>query len=125
LLNANFYPQLLTYQGGNELAKTIKGKVDPVNVYFWKDNYSSSFNFYTATERKQYDDSLLVRGKEPIWLLFDIRDLSSIREAGYIIGFSYGARDYEVTKLDFKFVNPSTRDQTVTRMVLAEIIGKE
>jgi 4-amino-4-deoxy-L-arabinose transferase-like glycosyltransferase len=125
LLNANFYPQLLTYQGGNELAKTIKGKVDPVNVYFWKDNYSSSFNFYTATERKQYDDSLLVKGKEPIWLLFDVRDLSSIREAGYEIGFSYSTRDYEITKLDFRFVNPSTRDQSVTRIVLAEIIGKE
>src|SRR4030095_12104875 len=54
LLNTNFYPQLLKYQGGNELAKKIKGNVDLVNVYFWKDNYSSSFNFYTATERKQF-----------------------------------------------------------------------
>ena len=28
LLNANFYPQLLKYQGGNELAFATKGKVD-------------------------------------------------------------------------------------------------
>ena len=125
LLNANFYPQLLTYQGGNELAKNTKGKVDPVNVYFWKDNYSSSFNFYTATERKEYDDSLLVKGKEPIWLLFDARDLSSIKQAGYKIGFNYSSRDYEITKLDFKFVNPPTRDKRLTQMVVAEITGKE
>jgi hypothetical protein len=125
LLNANFYPQLLTYQGGNELAKTIKGKVDPVNVYFWKDNYSSSFNFYTVTERAQYDDSLLKKGKEPIWLLFDIRDLPSIRQAGYNIGFNYSARDYEITKLNFRFINPSTRDKTITQIVVAEITGKQ
>jgi hypothetical protein len=63
LLNTNFYPQLLRYQGGKELAKKIKGNVDPVNVYFWKNNYSSSFNFYTATERKQFDDSIFLKGK--------------------------------------------------------------
>ena len=125
LLNANFYPQLLTYQGGNEIAKTIKGKVDPTNVYFWNDNYSSSFNFYTATERKQFDDSLIEKGKEPIWLLFDIRDVSNIRQAGYKIGFNYSARDYEITKLNLKFVNPSKREQNITHMVIAEIIGKE
>ena len=125
LLNSNFYPQLLTYQGGNELAKTIKGKVDPVNVYFWKDNYSSSFNFYTATERKQFTDSLLEKGKEPIWLLFDIRDLPDIRHAGYKIGFNYSSRDYEITKLNFKFLNPSTRNKSATQMVVAEITGKE
>jgi 4-amino-4-deoxy-L-arabinose transferase-like glycosyltransferase len=125
LLNTNFYPQLLTYQGGNELAKTIKGKVDAVNVYFWKENYSSSFNFCTATERKQYDDSLMVKGKEPIWLLFDIRDLSSIKQAGYKIGFNYSSRDYEITRLDFKFMNPSTRDKSLTQMMVAEITGKQ
>jgi 4-amino-4-deoxy-L-arabinose transferase-like glycosyltransferase len=125
LLNANFYPNLLTYQGGNQLAKTVRGRVDPVNVYFWKENYSSSFNFYTATERKQYDDSLLEKGKEPIWLLFDIRDLPNIRKAGYEIGFNYSAHDYEITKLNFKFLNPSTRDSTLTQMVIAEITGKE
>jgi 4-amino-4-deoxy-L-arabinose transferase-like glycosyltransferase len=125
LLNANFYPQLLTYQGGNQLAKTIKGKVDPVNVYFWRENYSSSFNFYTATERKEFNDSLLQKGKEPIWLLFDIRDLPGIKQAGYKIGFNYSSRDFEITKLDFKFVNPSSRDKTLTQMVIAEVTGKE
>jgi len=125
LLNTNFYPQLLTYQGGNGLAKTIKGKVDAVNVYFWKDNYSSSFNFYTATERKQYDDSLMVKGKEPIWLLFDIRDLPGIKQAGYKMGFNYSSRDYEITRLDFKFLDPLTRDKTLTQMVVAEITGKQ
>ena len=124
LLNANFYPQLLKYQAGNELAKKIKGNVDPANVYFWKDNYSSSFNFYTATERKQFDDSLLIRGKKPIWLLFDVRNLQDIKKAGYEIGLTYTAVDYGVSQLNVKFLNPGTREKELSELVIGEISRK-
>jgi 4-amino-4-deoxy-L-arabinose transferase-like glycosyltransferase len=121
LLNANFYSRLLKYQAGNELAKKIKGNVDPVNVYFWKDNYSSSFNFYTATERKQFDDSVFIKGKKPIWLLFDSRNMNEIKQAGYKIGAVYSAPDYEITKLNLKFINPATRKKFLTELVIGEI----
>jgi 4-amino-4-deoxy-L-arabinose transferase-like glycosyltransferase len=124
LLNANFYPQLLTYQGGNELAKKIKGNVDAHNVYFWRNNYSSSFNFCTVTERKQFDDSLYSRGKRPIWLLFDKHNLDSITQAGYKIGLTYSVPDFEITKLNLKFVNPSKRSNQLTEMVVGEITGR-
>jgi 4-amino-4-deoxy-L-arabinose transferase-like glycosyltransferase len=125
LLNTNFYPQLLKYQGGNELAKKIKGNVDPVNVYFWRDNYSSSFNFYTATERKQFDDSIFLKGKKPIWLLFDQKDSADIRRSGYKIGLIYSVPDFGITRLDAKFVNPATRNTELHEMMLGEITGKE
>jgi len=125
LLNTNFYPQLLKYQGGNELAKKIKGNVDPANIYFWKDNYSSSFNFYTATERKQFDDSIFIKGKKPIWLLFDGNNLDEIKQAGYKIGLTYSHPDFEITKLDLKFVNPSTRKIELKEMIIGEITGKQ
>ena len=63
LLNTNFYPQLLKYQGGNELAKKIRGNVDPVNVYFWKNNYSSSFNFYTQLSESNLRIPFFLKGK--------------------------------------------------------------
>jgi hypothetical protein len=125
LLNANFYPQLLKYQGGNELAKKIKGNVDPVNVYFWKDNYSSSFNFYTATERRPFDDSIFLKGKNPIWLLFDRKDSMDIRQSGYNIGLTYSVPDFGITRLDVKFINPATRKIELHEMMLGEITGKE
>jgi 4-amino-4-deoxy-L-arabinose transferase-like glycosyltransferase len=125
LLNGNFYPQLLKYQAGNELAKKIKGNVDAANVYFWKDNYSSSFNFYTATERKQFDDSIFVRGKKPIWLLYDSRNLDEIKQSGYKIGMTYRSLDFEITKLDLKFINPATRPTELKEMVIGEITAKE
>lgn len=120
LLNANFYPKLLTYQGGNELALATKGKVDPAEVYFWKEMQSSSFNFYTGTLRQQFADSVLQPGKK-VWLLFDIRSEEEIKQAGYKLGERYSTLDYEITKLDIKFVNPAKRENQCTRMVLAEI----
>ncbi|HMG66177.1 MAG TPA: glycosyltransferase family 39 protein, partial [Chitinophagaceae bacterium] len=107
LLNANFYPQLLKYQGGNQLAREIKGNVDPVNVYFWKENYSSSFNFYTATERKQFNDSVFAKGKKPIWLLFNKQNVDEIKSAGYRIGHTYSVPDFRVSRLNIKFINPA------------------
>lgn len=124
LLNTNFYPQLLQYQGGNQLAKKIKGNVDPQNVYFWRDIYSSSFNFYTATERKQFNDSIYTKGKRPIWLLFDKHNLSDIQQAGYSIGLTYEVPDFEITKLNLKFINPAKREGQLTQMMLGEITGK-
>ena len=124
VLNANFYPQLLKYQAGNGLAKKIKGNVDPANIYFWGDTYSSSFNFYTATERKQFNDSLFDKGKKPLWLLFDKRDSAEISLAGYKIGLTYRAVDFEITKLDVKFMNPATRNKHLTQLAVGEIIER-
>lgn len=120
LLNINFYPQLLKYQGGNELAFKTKGKVDPADVYFWKETQSSSFCFYTKTLRKQLADSVLTPDKK-IWLLYDIKDEEQIKQAGYKFGQRFETLDYEITKIDIKFVNPDKRELQCTKMVLADI----
>jgi len=121
LLNSNFYPQLLKYQGGNELAFASKGKVDPADVYFWNNTYSSSYNFYAASLRKPFDDSVVQQNKKA-WLLFDIRNEEEIKQAGYKLGDRFAALDYEITKLDIKFLNPEKRDNVCTKLVLAEIV---
>jgi 4-amino-4-deoxy-L-arabinose transferase-like glycosyltransferase len=123
LLNTNFYPQLLQYQGGNELAFATKGKLNPHNVYFWKETYSSSFTFYTGTLRQPFIDSTYQPGKKT-WLLFDIRNEEEIKQAGYGLGERFEAIDFEITKLDLKFVNPVTREAHCTKLVLAEITGR-
>ena len=120
LLNSNFYPKLLTYQGGNELAFATKGKLNPADVYFWKGNYSSSFNFYAAALRKPFMDSVLQPDKKT-WLLFEISYEDEIKQAGYKLIPQYSVPDYEITRLDIKFMNPAKREKECTKMVLAEI----
>lgn len=120
LLNSNFYPQLLKYQGGNELAFATKRKLNPADVYFWKNTFSSSFNFYTQTLYKPFADSVLQPGKE-IWLAYDIKDEEEIKQH-YSIGRRFETLDYEITKIDIKFVNPEKRVKQCSKMVLGEII---
>jgi 4-amino-4-deoxy-L-arabinose transferase-like glycosyltransferase len=120
LLNSNFYPQLLTYQGGNMLAAAARKKVNPADTYFWKETYSSSFTFYTASLRKAFTDSVLQKGKK-IWLLYNINSEEEIKQAGYKLTPQYSTPDYEITKLDIKFINPARREMECTKMVLAEV----
>lgn len=123
LLNTNFYPKLLSYQGGNQIAFGIRDRINPQDVYLWKNYYSSSFNFYTRTIRKEFSDSVFQDGKE-IWILADQRNLPEIKNAGYILGKSISARDYEITKLDLKFVNPERRESQLNQMVIVQVLAK-
>lgn len=123
LLNTNFYPQLLSYQAGNKLAVSTKGKVDPARVYFWKETYSSSYHFYTQSFRQTFTDSVL-NIADTAWLAFDIREEKDVTDAGYVLGNRFSTTDFEITRLDGKFINPATREAHCSKMVIAEIRRK-
>lgn len=120
LLNSNFYPALLTYQAGKGIADSTRGKVNPKEVYFWKDTYSSSYHFYSASLHQTFTDSTLKLGEKK-WLAFDKQDEAEIKKHGYILGKHFELPDYEVTKLTLKFLNPEKRASECTQFVLAEI----
>ncbi len=121
LLNTNFYPQLLQYQGGNVLAKQLKKEVDPEAVYFWKANYSASYNFYTSTIRKEWADEVISSpGKK--WLAYYPDYHKEVENSGLLFGKTYRVKDYEITKLDMKFINPSTRTGVCSEMIISEIL---
>ena len=125
LLNSSFYPQLLTYQAGQNLACITKGKVDPADVYVQKNSYrySSSYTFYTASLFKTFDDSLLNIGRK-VWLQTEPDQLEELKKE-YELGLIYSAPHFRVTMLTLKFVNPVTRDEACSRMMLVEITGKK
>ena len=120
LFNSNYFPQLLSYQCGKTLAKEKEKITGDNDVYFWKDNYSSSFNFYRGSMRKQFD-SLSLYNKKSVWLLFNENDREGILRSGYRIVRQVEARDYEITRFSLKFYIPSIRESSLTKMVLAEI----
>ena len=117
LLNANFYPKLLRYQAGNELAFDTKEKIDPSTVYFWPGVYSSSYVFYTATLRREYNDSLLQKSS-PVWIMTDRDHLAELKQP---ILQRYAHDDYEITRMQLPFVNPATRKKELTQMLLVRV----
>ena len=124
LLNSNFYPQLLTYQGGKPLADMTKGIVNPKDVYFWKNTSAPSYSFYSSSLRQDYDDSLIGTGRYT-WLLYQKSQQAKIDSAGFIFGKIFSAADYEITRLKKNFINPATRKETLDEMILAEVKGKK
>lgn len=120
LINSNFYPQLLKYQGGNQLAAAIKGKTDPAHIYFWKNSNSASFDFYTGTLRKEYKPQELKPG-EKNWLVCYPKDLAEIQQAGLRLKDTVRMKDYEISRLSFRFLDPAERDAICSEIVIAEI----
>jgi 4-amino-4-deoxy-L-arabinose transferase-like glycosyltransferase len=122
LLNTSFYPQLLSYQGGKPLADKTRGIADPKNVYFWKNSFSSSYNFYSASLRQVYDDSLA--GKK-FWLIYQRSQQPEIDSLGLITGKTFSVADYEITRLKKVFIDPATREDVLDKMLMAEVTGKK
>lgn len=121
LLNTNFYPQLLKYQGGNMLAAEIRGKADPHNIYFWKESNSASFDFYTTTIRQEY-----IIGAEKksgkYWIAYYPKDIMPVKQSGLRLGQTITIKDYEITKLDLDFFNPGKREHICSTIMLSEVL---
>lgn len=121
LCNSNFYPQLLTYQAGNELAKIVKERIGGENVYQQPGLRSFSFDFYTQTLAKPLTADKLQAGK-PVWLLTDPPGWEQVRKQ-YRVGQTIRHRDFSVTQLTLPFINPATRRSSLTELMLVEIRG--
>ena len=121
LLNTNFYPQVLNYQGGNRLAAAIKGKADPKNIYFWEGSNSASFDFYTKTLRKNYQGQEDNTG-EKRWLVYYPKDTLAIKEKGIKLTNTIRIKDYEITRMDLAFLNPGKRDSVCSVIMFSEVL---
>ncbi len=119
LLNTNFYPQLLRYQAGNEMARDTKEKVDPKKVYFWPGIYSSSYNFYTAELRKEFTDSVLLLPAS-VWIMTDAERFPEIQKRFSVLE-NYAYNDYEITRMQLPFVNPATRKKELGKLLLVRV----
>jgi hypothetical protein len=120
LFNSNFYPQLLHYQAGNELAKEIKGKIDPANIFFWKDTYCPSFNYYLSSLRQPFSDSVFKKDG-PVYLVFDKKNIPELKAIGYRLGQKFSHVDYGITQLSIKFLNPEQRQEVTSEIIIAEV----
>jgi 4-amino-4-deoxy-L-arabinose transferase-like glycosyltransferase len=120
LLNSNFYPQLLTYQAGNELAFATRNKIDPKNVYIWPGIYNPSYQFYTKELKKDFSDSVL-NGNHPVWVLTDRERLPELKLKDLPIIEQYTHYDYNIGTMSGKFINPNTRKETLDSLFLIRI----
>ncbi len=114
LMNGHFYPELLTYQAGSEIAERVTKELPEVDViHKLGDGHTWAMDFYTgkpliATRL----DRLRADGVQ--WLYVDGRQLREISGSGLEIDTVLRAHQFRITRLQAKFLNPETR-QTVLR----------
>jgi len=120
LLNSNFYPQLLTYQAGNELAVKTRERVDPKTVYVWPLLYNPSFQFYSKELKKDFTDSVLQQN-HPVWVLTDRNSLHELKEKNVPILQQHSHHDYNIGTMTLPFINPATRKQTLDTLFLSRV----
>ena len=116
--NTNFYRHLLSFQGGNTLAFATRNQLDPETVYYWPGIYSSSYDFYTAYQHREFQDSLL-QSNGPVWIL--TTDEAPIRERSIPVLRKIETPDYEITMLKPKFLNPASRERELKKLILLKV----
>jgi 4-amino-4-deoxy-L-arabinose transferase-like glycosyltransferase len=126
LLYYNFFPQLLKYQGGNEMARQMSEKniSIPDEKIVLVDPNAHSFDFYrrychpliTPDEIQQNDSTLTDH-----FFLMNRGERKTLEEKGFRIEPVVIQRDYNVAKVSLKFLNMATREKRLDTLMLAKI----
>jgi len=128
-LNYNFFPQLLKYQAGNEMVKSMTEKniLIPDKQIMLIDPNAHSFDYYrgychpviTLEEiRRNYP------AMKDNYFLLNRSDRDQLQEQGFQVGPVISQKDYNVAKVGLKFLNPATRIKRLDTLMLAKIYRK-
>jgi hypothetical protein len=123
ILNTHFYPYLLTFQAGPSASELIREKKIPIDhIYLYK-NGDPSLSFYsrhvfTSLDEKKVMDSV-TQGKK-IWLYTDKKNFEKLME-NFKPSNIYPIDYFHTTAITARFINPKTRNKTLTKRYLLEL----
>lgn len=122
ILFSFFYPQLLRYEGGLNLAAIAKEKqIDLTNTYFYN-TYNFAFDF-----KNRHLSPILplndIKNKQAdiFWLITDSNGMDSLQQAGIPIAEKYGGEHFRISRLKASFLNPATRQGQLDTLYLLKV----
>ncbi len=121
VLNIHFYPELLKYQAGSEMAKVIAEQEIPVDkVYKLSKKHTWSMDFYN--QKPLIISSIAdIKGKGNIWVYVTNDELNDLHDLGFDWDRQFTEYDFRITRLQAKFLDPSTRKRVLEKMHLIHI----
>lgn len=122
LLSGSFYPSILKYQGGSNLAYDVRDrKIDTAHLHYFY-AHSFAFDFYTKRLNPQASMEDIRDNKLPdAWLFTNHPGLDSLRGAGIVFADSIASDQYRLTRLKKTFLVPSTRAATLEKYYLVRL----
>ncbi len=122
VLNGFFYPQLLHYEGGLNLARLSREKqIDPADVYYYN-TYNFVFDFETRhlAPIRSFEEVINRPGK-PFWLFTDAPGLENLKQGKIPIEEIIESEHFHISRLKPAFLNPATRPKTLDKLYLLKI----
>jgi 4-amino-4-deoxy-L-arabinose transferase-like glycosyltransferase len=120
IMNSFFYPNLLKFQWGNQLANAANAQnLDIKKVATYKIPNSYAFHYYGQHIFPVIKDSSLL--KEGQWLVLDSLPAKQVMADFPNSKILYKGNRFHVTLLTLQFLNPATRAAELTPFVLMEL----
>ncbi|QLG46345.1 ArnT family glycosyltransferase [Costertonia aggregata] len=121
VLNTHFYPSLLAYQGGSTMSEKIKENNIPVDaIYKLSSEHTWALDFYN--KRPVLISSIDgIKNKRDIWLYVSDSELKELQQSGFDWDRQYTVDQFRITRLQAKFLNPSTRKKVLNKKHLVHI----
>jgi len=121
VMNIHFYPSLLKYQAGSEMAKVVKAQNIPTdNIYKLSEKYTWALDFYNQKPVliSSIED---IRGMQDIWVYATDEQLKNLHENGFDWDQQFTKADFRITRLQAKFLDPAKRKKVLNKMHLIHI----
>lgn len=125
LLNTNFYPQLLNYQGGTVASRYVEGKNIRTDNCYSLNETSFALDVNTGINWVDGTPELLEKVLEQqgeLWL-FTNRAGFLFAKDNYIISDSKRIEHFHVTAMTLPFLNPATREQVLEERYILQLSG--
>jgi hypothetical protein len=119
-LNLIFFPSLTRYQAGSEAALWIN-RFDR-NVPVFTTEWSSPYIFYLNRDFRPTDTSLQGITEKKFLLYLSNEQACQLIEAGRKVRILKVMDDYPVTRLNMKFINNASRNKTVRKMDVVQVM---
>ncbi|MDT0606931.1 glycosyltransferase family 39 protein [Croceitalea rosinachiae] len=121
VLNMQFYPSLLKYQGGSSMAQKVKeNDIDVTAIYKFSESHSWALDFYNKQPVKIASLSEL-NDKKDIWVYSDDNGLKEMIASGLDWDKQLTVDQFRITRLQLKFLKPATRAKKLNKMHLVHL----
>lgn len=121
MLNGNFYPKIMEYQGGSNLASLAKQHNIPAGQTVFYNTHSSAFEFETASLSPIVSLPQIKSKPGNVYVFTNPSGLDTLQMQKLPIVNISSSPQFRATRLNIKFVNPATRPAALDTFYLVHI----
>lgn len=125
VMNTHFYPKLLEYQAGSEMAKRINEEsLEITTIYKLDQEHTWALDFYFK-KPVVYKDMESLTGDETDWYYVNEKQRELLVGRGIVWDSERNVDQFRISRLQGRFLNPTTREQVLRKRYLLHVISSK